>query len=168
MESLELILVVFRETNQASLVLKILKKHEKDGSFHLYSAAALVKGPGEKIRIEEPQDLGAGRGSLFGAIVGGLVGLLGGPAGVLVGATAGAATGGVVASKIDLGFSKDFLDRLGKALKPDSSAILVLVEEPWNEQVAKELGQEEGKLFRHVLKSEILQELEKSQKEQTY
>ena len=125
----------------------------------------MVKEPGGKIRIEDPGDLGTGRGSLFGAVVGGLVGLFGGPAGVLVGAAAGAAMGGVVASKVDLGFSKDFLDQLGKSLKPGSSAILALVEEPWAKQAAQILEQQEGKLFRHALKSEILVQLTQSQEE---
>jgi len=162
MESIELILAVFPEPGRATRVLNNLKRLEKNDSLRLYSAAALIKGKGGKIRIEDPQDLGARRGALFGAIVGGLVGLLGGPAGVLVGAAAGAATGGVVASKIDLGFSQDFLDQLGKSLKYGSSAVLALVEEPWNELLVKELEQEEGKLFRHALKSEILEQLTKS------
>ena len=160
METVELIVGVYKEADHARQVLKGLKKQEQDGSLRLFNVAMLVKERGGKMRLEETRDLDAGHGSLFGAVVGGLVGLLGGPAGVLVGAATGAAMGGAIAGKVDLGFSEDFLNQLGKSLKPGSSAILVLVEEPWAEAAVTVLEQQPGKLFRHAVKSEILEQLQ--------
>jgi uncharacterized membrane protein len=50
----------------------------------LLNAAVLTKDEKGKVSVGETQDVGTGRGAIFGAIVGGLVGLLGGPAGVIV------------------------------------------------------------------------------------
>ena len=165
MESVELIVVVYKEADQAGQVLKSLKKLVKDGSLHLFDAAVLIKDQRGKIRLEETRDVSAGRGSLFGAVVGGLVGFLGGPAGILVGAATGATMGGAIAKKVDLGFSHEFLDQLGKSLKPGCSALLMLIEEPWTEQAVKVLEQQPGTLFRHALKSEILVQIERSQQD---
>jgi len=159
-ESIELIVIVFEEADQANQLLSRLKKLEKDGAIRLFDKATLVKDRRGKFKLNESRDIGAGRGSLFGAIVGSMVGLLGGPAGALVGAATGAAMGGVVAGKLDLGFSDGFLIEMGRNLKPGHSAVLMLAEEPWNELLANMLTEmkeeHKGKLFRHVMKSDIV------------
>ncbi|MBN1147319.1 MAG: DUF1269 domain-containing protein [Anaerolineales bacterium] len=164
MDAVELMLAVFEEEGRVEKVLRDLKRLEKDRTLRLFDAAMLVKDRNGIVRLKETRDVGAGRGALFGAIAGGLVGLLGGPAGVIVGAAAGAAAGGVTASKIDLGFSNQFLDEIKTHLQPGSSALLALVEQEWAERLAQELQRYPGQLFRHALKAEIVKQLIETQR----
>ena len=163
MDSVELILVVFELESQAKQVLDHLKTREKKGALQLFNAAVLSRDAQGITMVSEDRDLKAGRGALFGAIVGGLIGLLGGPAGVVVGAAAGATTGGLAAGKTDLGFSDTFLDDLSRALHPGRSALLLLVEHPWVEQVLQALEGQQRKIYRHALRSELIERLSQEQ-----
>jgi uncharacterized membrane protein len=161
----ELILAVFPAEPLAAEALDLLKASEEDGAIRLINAAALAKDTEGRTAVREDQDLDAGRGSLFGALVGGLIGLLGGPAGVMVGAAAGAAAGGLVAGKIDLGFEDAFLDELKTALQPGKSALLLLLEEPWGDRVTDALEARSEKIFRHVVRKDVVARLASQQGE---
>jgi uncharacterized membrane protein len=78
---------------------------------------------------------------------------------VIIGAAAGAATGGVAASKIDMGFPDDTLKELRDTLKPDSSAILALIQHQWVDRVVDELDKYGATLFRQALKDEVVSQL---------
>jgi uncharacterized membrane protein len=155
MEPVELIVAVFEESVGANGALKDLKALESERRIKIFNAAVLVKDESGKAHLRETSDLDARQGAVLGAATGGLVGLLAGPLGVLVGAAVGAATGSVAAGQIDQGFSNDFLKEVQESIKPGNSALLLLVEEPWNERIASELGQRSGRMFRHAVKSEI-------------
>jgi len=158
-DGVELILAVFPADNLAAETLDWLKMSQAYGVGRLMNAAAIAKDFNGRTAVKEDQDVGAGRGSLFGALVGGLIGLLAGPGGAVVGAVAGAATGGVLAAKTDLGFEDAFLDELKSALQPGKSALLLLLEERYGESVAGELEARSEKIFRHVLRKDIVQRL---------
>lgn len=159
MEPIELILAVFPAEQRAFESLEELKRGEEKGVLCLFSAAAISKDSKGVTRVKEDQDLSAGRGSLFGALVGGVVGLLGGPAGAVIGAAAGAATGGLVAGKTDLGFEDAFLGELKGALQPGKSALLLLVEERYGDEVSGELEGQGGQLYRHAVRQEVVDRL---------
>ena len=83
-----------------------------------------------KVHIHEP---GHGVvGAVVGGTVGGLLGLIGGPAGVLAMAATGAAVGGV-AGHLTRVVPKEDLEVIGEALAPDSSAMLLLLEDVYSE-----------------------------------
>ncbi len=159
----EMIIAAFDDEEKAELVLKDLKKLEKENVFKLINAAVLTKDHKGKASFKETQDVGTGKGALFGAIAGGLVGLLGGPVGVVVGAAAGAATGGVAAHKIDMGFPDDTLKELQTTLKPGTSAILALIQHEWIDRLVEELEKYNASLFRQQLKEEMLAQLEQAE-----
>jgi uncharacterized membrane protein len=148
---LELIVSVYNSQGTASDVLAQLKKMADDKYLEIRNAAVLVKDEDGHVHLKDDEDVGAGAGALFGAITGGLIGLLGGPAGAVVGAVAGAATGGVTASIIDMGYSNDQLKELQASMPANSSALIVLVQHKWIEDLVKELEKSRGKLFRHEL-----------------
>jgi uncharacterized membrane protein len=160
----ELIVAAFNDDKKAAEVLKQLRSLEKENVILLVNAAIMTKDEKGKVSIKETDDVGAGKGALFGAIAGGLVGLLGGPAGVIIGAAAGAATGGVAASKIDMGFPDDTLKELRDTLKPDSSAILALIQHQWVDRVVDELDKYGATLFRQALKDEVVSQLSEDEK----
>ena len=160
----ELIVAAFKEEDKAAEVLKTLKQLEKDQVIFLVNAAVMTKDEKGKTSIKETQDVGTGKGALFGAVAGGLVGLLGGPVGVIVGAAAGAATGGIAANKIDMGFPDDTLKELQETLTPGSSAILALIQHEWVDRVVEEMEKYGAALFRQSLKDELVAQLAEEEK----
>jgi uncharacterized membrane protein len=163
---IELIVAAFNDTAQAGEVLRELKALQKEEIIRLLNAAVMVKDADGQVSIKETEDVSAGKGALAGAIVGGLVGLLGGPVGVVIGAAAGAATGGVAAHKIDMGFPDDTLDELKDTLKPNSSAILALIQHQWVDRVVAELEKTGATLFRQALKDELAAQLTSGETDQ--
>jgi uncharacterized membrane protein len=157
---LELIISVYNDPEQARRVLDDLKQLSRDGNVQIRNAAVIVKDEKGRIRMDDTQDVGAGKGALFGAIIGGLVGLLAGPAGAITGALAGAATGGVTASVVDMGFSDDQLAELQASMPANSSALVTLNEHVWVSKLVDELESRQGKLFRHEVASNLSDQMD--------
>lgn len=157
---IELVVAAFNEQGKAKEVLAQLEDLQKQEILFLVNAAVMVKDEDGKVRLKETQDVSGGKGAAFGAVIGGVVGLLGGPLGVALGASVGAAAGGLAAKKIDMGFPDDTLAELSESLKPNSSAIVALIQHQWVDQVVKELEKQNAALFRQALKEEISAQLE--------
>ena len=81
------------------------------------NTAVLFVRPDGKAKFVESKDWGAGRGALLG----GAIGIIGGPIGIVAGGTIGALT----AKLRDSGFKNDDLEKLGKSLTPNSSAVVI-------------------------------------------
>lgn len=162
--NVELIVVVFDKADKAAQALEDVRALERSRVIRVTNAAVLANEDG-KVSIKEAEDVDAKHGALFGAITGGLLGLSAGPAGVIVGAAAGAATGGLAAQGIDMGFPNADLDDLRDALQPNSSALVLLIENRWVEKVAEDLAYLEGKLYRHALKAEVVAQFDAAEAE---
>lgn len=152
--NVELIVVAFDKADKAAQALENVRALERSRVIWVINAAVLANENG-KVSVKEAEDVDAKHGALFGAITGGLLGLWAGPAGVIVGGVAGAATGGLAAQGIDMGFPNADLDELRDALQPNSSALVLLIENRWVEKVVEDLAYLEGKLYRHALKAEV-------------
>ena len=68
-------------------------------------------------------------GAAIGAVAGGLLSLIGGPAGLLVWAIGGAVIGGIAGKHVGRAVPESDLKALGEQLPPNSSALLILVED---------------------------------------
>jgi uncharacterized membrane protein len=119
----------------------------------------LIKDKDGKTSIVETADADAGKGRIFGAVAGGLIGILGGPVGVVIGALAGAGVGGYAAKHIDMGFPDAFLQNLQDSLRPNSSAILVLVESGASESLSESLDALGGAEYTHALSDQIVEQI---------
>lgn len=86
-----------------------------------------------KVHIHEPGK--GGVGGTIGAAAGGLLGLIGGPAGVLAMSAAGAAIGGTAGHYWGRIVPASDLKELGAALAPNTSALLLLLEDTYSEDV---------------------------------
>jgi len=85
-------------------------------------------------------EAGHGRwGAGIGAATGGLLSLMGGPAGLLVWAAAGAVIGGVAGQHVGQTIPESDLKALGEQLPPNSSALLVLIEDKYAEAVIDDM-----------------------------
>ncbi len=81
-----------------------------------------------------------GVGTAVGAGGGALLGLIGGPAGLLAWTVAGGVIGGVAGHYLGRAISKGDVKEIGEALSPDSSALLVLLEDKESEKVVKSMA----------------------------
>ena len=109
-----------------------------------------------KVRLKQSINLvgaGAASGGLSGALWGSLIGLLflSPLAGFALGGVIGAGTGALSGSLMDYGINDDFIRSLGEKMKPDSSALFVLVRKAQPEKVLAELSNFKGDVLRTSL-----------------
>jgi uncharacterized membrane protein len=160
---IELLVAAFKEMDDAEQALQALRKLDReDDIVDILNAAVIQNDADGKFSVRETGDVDVKRGTLFGAIAGGLLGLIGGPVGVVLGAVAGAATGRVSADWIDMGFPDDFLENLKQEIKPDSSALVVMVTHAFSDQVVQTLAEMDGKLFRQTIPDAMVDKLMKA------
>jgi uncharacterized membrane protein len=91
-----------------------------------------------KVHIQEPGR--GGVGTTVGAVAGGILGLIGGPAGLLAWTVGGAVIGGVAGKYLGRPIAKGDLREIGEALSPDSSALLMLLEDVYAEAAADSMS----------------------------
>jgi uncharacterized membrane protein len=155
----DLVAVAFDAPEDAGRALQFTDQFRKKRTLKILNAAVLVADAEGKVSVEDTQDIDPKKGRLLGAVTGGLIGLAGGPVGAVVGALAGAGAGGMAGKKIDLGFSEQFLDGLKQYLKPNTSALVVLVEHGYYEQLSDVIAEEEGVFFRQTLTDRLILDL---------
>jgi len=120
-------LIVGEEAERATAALKDIEEKAKKAGVKLEDAVVVYKTKDGEVKIKQARDVTVGKGAGRGAFWGLLVGLLfGGPiGGVLWGLGLGAIYGHVVDHGVDDKFIKD----VGDALKPTTSALLMLIQE---------------------------------------
>ena len=128
----------FEGKDTASDNLKAIKSSGDLDGYKIDAQAVVDQDEKGKVKIHEPGKGGVGAG--VGAAVGGLLGLLGGPAGVLALGAAGAAIGGGAGHYFGRAIPKEDLEELGAALTPDSSALLILLEDTQSEDVINSMS----------------------------
>jgi uncharacterized membrane protein/sporulation protein YlmC with PRC-barrel domain len=160
-ERVELVARVYDDPGKASEALDLLRNAQREPprSFTIREAAVLVKNPDGSTMVEDTGDVTPEQGRVVGAVTGGLLGLLGGPLGAVVGAAAGAGIGDITSRKIDRGFPGSFLERLEGHLRPNTSALVVLVEHQWAQPVTEMLRGHEGLVSGQALTDFLVQEM---------
>ena len=121
-----------------------------DGEVHLHQAMPLVRS-------------GALAGGTSGALWGTLIGLLflNPLAGMALGAGVGAASGALAGKLSDYGIPDDFIRQLGSTIKPNSSALFLLVQKVTADKVLPRMAEFKGR----VLKTSLSEEREKRLRE---
>jgi uncharacterized membrane protein/sporulation protein YlmC with PRC-barrel domain len=155
----DLVAVAFDAPGDAGRALQFIDQFRKKRTLKILNAAVLVADAEGTVSVKDTRDIDPRKGRLLGAVTGGLIGLAGGPVGAVVGALAGAGAGGVAGKKIDLGFSEQFLDGLKQYLKPNTSALVVLIEHGYYEQLSDVIAEEEGVFFRQTLTDKLVADL---------
>ena len=151
-----LVVITFDNAEEAGKVRESLRSIEKQGLLSLDDSAVIVKDEAGKIHVKNQTD----RGVVVGAVGGGMLGVLIGSiffpfAGFIGGALAGA----VVGKMADLGVDQKFVHEVGAALKPDSSAIFIMVREANATAAIAALKPYQGKVYHTSLPGETEQEL---------
>jgi uncharacterized membrane protein len=152
------VVVRFSEQSKAYQALSVLKECDAAGRIGLESAAVAKRGPGGELTIPESADNVGLVGTASGSLIGMLVGVLGGPVGVLLGWGTGALMGG--AFDVDRAVTSDeALTVLGRAIPPESTAVIASVEEPTVEVIDDEMQKLGGEVTRRPV-AEVMGELE--------
>jgi len=152
------VVVRFSEQSKAYQALSVLKECDAAGRIGLESAAVVQRGPEGELSIPESADNVGLEGTASGSLIEMLVGVLGGPVGVLLGWGTGALMGG--AFDVDRAVTSDeALTVLGRAIPPESTAVIASVEESAVEVIDGEMKKLDGEVTRRPV-AEVMTELE--------
>jgi uncharacterized membrane protein len=129
---------------------------QKEYVIKLADACVVVRPPEGEIQLHQAVPLtkiGAVKGGTSGAIWGGLIGLLflNPLAGMALGAGVGAASGALAGKHSDYGIDDDFIRQLGSTIKPNSSALFLLVQEVTADKVMPKVAEFRGRLLKTSL-----------------
>ena len=152
------VVVKFAETSKSYQALSVLKDCAAQGRIELKSAAVVERTPNGELRIPEGADNIAMIGTVSGSLIGMLIGVLGGPVGVLVGWGAGALMGGTI-DILGVTKSEEALTALGRAIPPESTAVIASVTEPAVEVIDGEMAKLGGEVTRRPV-ADVMAELE--------
>jgi len=139
-----IIVLGFDHEYGAEGMLEHIDKFQKEGLITLDDAVLAARGVGGQVTIKQahPQ---TGKTALKGSGVGLLAGLLlGGP---ILGATAGAGIGAIVGSVRDFGLDDHFVEGISESLKPESSALFLLVKEAKTEELQGRFDKYEARVI---------------------
>jgi uncharacterized membrane protein len=153
-----MILFAFKGNKRAGDVLDDIKASQKMGGYRVLVQAVVERDVQGEVTIHEPGRGGVG-GSL-GAVAGGLLGLLGGPMGVVAMAVAGGVAGGVAGHFAGRAIPAEDLRKMGNALPPDSSGLIVLIEDTQAEKLINELEGYQAEVVTLTVGDELSGELD--------
>jgi len=161
----EMIVVTFDDPFEADRVLTELTHLEDEYLIELEDAIVAVRAPDGKVRFKQTHaltTLGAASGGLAGAMWGTVIGLLflNPLLGFVAGSVIGAGTGALTGSLLDYGIDDEFVKSLGDKLKPNSSAIFLLIRKVEPDKVLKHLERFKGHVLRSSLSAEQEQKFE--------
>jgi uncharacterized membrane protein len=144
---LELMVWVFEGKDLAQHTFKRVQELSKQYAMEVLNATILEKDKNGDSHAHEVKKVPSKRKVALGIALGGLAGLVIGPVALVAGAIAGGAAGKKSASKIEVGFSKDKLQKLNEALVPGGSALVLLVEHRWFSMLQLGLAESGGQLI---------------------
>jgi uncharacterized membrane protein len=155
----ELVVVGFDNPTDADRVLTELTRLQKEYLIDLEDAVVAIRGQDGAVRIKQSVNLvklGATSGGLSGAMWGSLIGLLflNPLAGFAIGGAVGAGSGALSGNMIDYGINDDFIKSIGDTLKPETSALFLLIRKSQPEKVLAELSGFKGRVIRSSLSPE--------------
>lgn len=155
----ELLVVGFENAYEADRALTELTRLQKEYLIELEDAVVAVRSPDGQVRIKQSVNLagiGAAQGGLAGAMWGSLIGLLflNPLAGLAIGGAVGAGSGALSGSLVDYGIDDDFIKQLSDTLKPDTSALFLLIRKAQPEKILHELSGFKGRILRSSLSPE--------------
>lgn len=148
----DLLVLGFDDRKKAQAVLAEMQELEREHLVDLEDAAVVVRDEKGKVKIHQSQDLssvaasgGFWWGGFFGLLMGWIV--LNPLLGWAAGAGIGTALGWWEGKNIDLGVNDKFMKDLGETLKPNTSAIFILIRHATVDRVIEDIKPFGGKLL---------------------
>lgn len=155
----EVVVAAFDSKNGAEEALRDLKDVKNEGLIGIRNAAVLWKDESGKLRFTETADMRGGKGAAIGGVIGGVIGLIFPPS-VLATAAVGAAVGGLSAKLHDSGFPDERLRHIGGGLKPNTSALIAVIEHVWVRQIEERLRAYGADVMTEAVRADIAAQLE--------
>lgn len=160
----DLVCVAFEDPTTADRALTELTALQKEFVIQLKDACVVVRSPDGEIHLHQAMPLvrtGAVAGGTSGALWGTLIGLLflNPLAGMALGAGVGAASGALAGKLSDYGIPDDFIKELGATIKPNSSALFLLVQSVTADKVLPRMTEFKGRVLKTSLSDEREQRL---------
>ncbi len=134
-KSESLVYAVYPGEKTAGDVFKTMIKSQRSTGERIEAYAVVSKDLKGTIRVRDQRKTDAG----VGAVVGGVIGLLGGPITAALAAAAGGAAGYLTGDAV--GISREKVEEIRQSLTPDSSALVVVLEDRWMNDVERDLKQ---------------------------
>jgi uncharacterized membrane protein len=128
-----------------------LVKLQKDYLIDLEDAVVVIKDAKGKVKLNQAVNLTAA-GAIQGGFWGSLVGLL--FLNPLLGMAVGASAGAVSGTLADIGINDQFMKELGQTLKPNTSALFILVRKMTPDKVLEHFVGTGGKVLKSNLTNE--------------
>jgi len=141
-----LIYATYDGQNTASQVFKSMQSGQAGTGEYIESYAVVSKDAKGKVHVQDQRKRDGG----VGAVIGGVIGLIGGPMGVAAGATAGGSIGYLTGNAV--GIPRDKVESMKASLTPNTSAIIVVLDDVWVQDVEKGLSQAQA---RQVIANQI-------------
>ena len=137
--SQSLIYASYEGESTASEVFKSMKANQKTTGERILSYTIVSKDAKGKVHVRDQRK----KDARVGAVLGAVVGVLGGPAGAVAGAAAGGSLGYLTGDKV--GVSRSMVDDMKASLTPGSSALAVVLDDRWVQDVEKGLRQAQAR-----------------------
>jgi uncharacterized membrane protein len=134
-----LIYAVYNGENTAGQVFKTMISAQGSTGERIESYAVVSKDLKGRVWVRDQRKTDAG----VGAVVGGVIGLLGGPVAVALGAGAGGVVGYLTGDAV--GIPRDKVESMKQSLTPDSSALVVVLDDRWVQDVERNLKQAQAR-----------------------
>ena len=156
-----LIVIVYDDPDGAFAMRDTLKSVQHMGKISLDDSAVVVKDADGKVHVKNQLD----RGVKIGAVGGGFLGLL--LAGIFFpvgGLVVGAIAGGLIGAATDSGINHKFVKEVSEEIKPNSSALFVIVRDADPAVALSAVRQHKGtgKLYQTTLSAEDEEQLRKA------
>src|SRR5262245_48924442 len=152
-----LVVVGYDDPFKAEEIRLKLQKMQTDYLIDLEDAVVAVKNAKGKVKLHQPVNLtalGAAGGGFWGALIGLLF------MAPLLGMAVGAMTGAVSGALRDVGINDKFMKDLADTMKPNTSALFVLVKKATPDRVMEELKGTGGKILQASLSHEEVDRLQ--------
>ena len=141
-EVYRLVLVKFAGQDRAKQVVDLVKKQEKKADYDVKSWAVVRVDDKGKAHVDQSGH--GGWGAAIGGGTGLFLGLIGGPVGLIVWALGGALVGGLAGKYLGHQFDEDQLKAAAAEMEPNTSALVMVIEDTLVERVAEQYGAEGG------------------------
>ncbi len=143
-EVYHLVVYSFPGQKRAGEVVKLIKKGQGSGGYQVKAWAVVEVNEKGKSNVSQSGHGGIGAG--IGAGVGVVLGLIGGPAGLLVWTLGAATVGGIAGKKMASFLPEDELKAVAAQMQPNTSAIIVVVQDTAAEAIGAEMGEHGAKV----------------------
>ena len=120
-----LVVIVFDNAEEADKVRESIRSVQKQELIKLDDSAIVVKDEDGQVHVKNELDRGVKVGIAGGGLIGLFIGFMfGGPIGAMI---LGGLGGALIGASTDMGLQKSFVREVSAALKPNTSALFVIV-----------------------------------------